>query len=140
MFPYPQSLVDIPPIFHSVEFDGPFQKCQICTRELYEDAQAYMIEKVFRGPETIIEIATCLPCAFEMQNEISAESAQTMQTEFHSKINMTERLEWLGNSGHSLEKADSEESVPEESVSEAEVVAEASSNEETEKYPRNRNW
>lgn len=115
MFPYPQVLVDIPSIFHSVEFDGPFQKCQICSRELLHDAQTYMIEKVFRGPEAIIEIATCLPCSIEMQSEISAESMATIQKEFYGKINIVERLDWLGvQSGTGLtgEELDEAEGTP----------------------------
>lgn len=101
MFPYQQTLVEIPHLFHSVEFDGPFQKCQVCNRELFHDGQAYLIEKVFRGPETIIEIATCLPCAMEMQSSISAESMQTIQQEFHAKVDMMERLRWLGTGSDS---------------------------------------
>lgn len=65
-----------------------------------------MIEKVFRGPETIIEIATCLPCAIEMQGEISAESMATIQKEFYGKINIAQRLEWLGESNELLMEDD----------------------------------
>ena len=116
MFPYNQAHVEIPTIFHSIEFDGPFQNCQICNRELYHDGQAYMIEKVFRGPETIIEIATCWPCAVEMQGSISAESAQTIQREFHDKVNLLERLEWLGaNPEGSDSESDNSESDNSES-------------------------
>lgn len=95
MFPFPQSLVDIPPIFHSLKFGGPFLKCQICTGDLLHEGQGYMIEKVFRGSETIIEIATCLPCSLAVQGEMSEESTLTMQREFHGKVDWSSRMEWL---------------------------------------------
>lgn len=103
MFPYSQSLVDIPSIFHSVEFGGPFQQCQICTRNLMADNQPYMIEKVFRGPETIIEMATCLTCSLQVQSEMSQESQQTLQREFHGKVDWGERLQWLESDGEPLD-------------------------------------
>ena len=68
-----------------------------------------MIEKVFRGPEAIIEIATCLPCAIEMQGEISAESMATIQQEFYGKINIVERLDWLRIQSGSMLAGEGEE-------------------------------
>ena len=99
MFPDRVSLVEIPHIFHSVELGGPFTSCQICTRRLVNEGQPYLIEKVFRGTETIIEIATCMACTIQVQGSMSKESTLTMQREFHGKINWTERLSWLDDQG-----------------------------------------
>ena len=95
MLPVPPALVEIPLLFHSVELGSPFTKCQICSESLFDSEQPYLIEKVFRGTEAIIEIATCLPCSIQVQGNLSNDSAQTLQREFHDKINWGERVSWL---------------------------------------------
>ena len=83
---------NIPTAFHSVEFDGPFQKCMICHRALLDDSEnPYLIEKIYRGKEAIVEMAICVPCLMEMQNEISEESAKTIKNEFQNKIDWDQR-------------------------------------------------
>ena len=78
---------DIPPIFQSVEFDGPFQKCLICNREFYHDDQTpYVIEKIFVRAEAIVEMAVCLNCLTEMNGEMSEESSLTVKNEFENKV------------------------------------------------------
>ena len=160
MFPYQQNLVDIPELFHSVEFKGPFPKCLLCSQPLLDndtvepsseidlthgdnncngqssseinapsddlhsaqipndsndlqqepidpwkenplspnsqnDNQViYMVEKVYRGSEAIMEMAICLPCLMQMQDEISDESKAIIQNQFHSQIDWEARLEW----------------------------------------------
>lgn len=101
----PQHLVEIPPIFFSVEFDGPFRQCQICSRGLLDEGESYLIEKVFRGTETIVEIATCMSCAIEMQSEISEESSLVLHQEFEQKVNIGQRLQWLDRISESSSSA-----------------------------------
>ena len=94
MFTVP-TLIDIPPEFHSIEFDGPFQKCTICTTSLLDAETIYSIEKVYRGAETILEMAVCLNCAMASSQELSEESLAVIQTEFEEKGNWQERMSWI---------------------------------------------
>jgi len=73
--------VPIPPIFQSLEKDGPFEKCINCERPLLEDGVTYLIERAFKGTEPIIELAMCLECHDKLAEELSEESRQNM-TEF----------------------------------------------------------
>jgi hypothetical protein len=73
--------VPIPPIFQSLEKDGPFEKCINCERSLLEDGVTYLIERAFKGDEPIIELAMCLECHDLLADELSEESRQRM-TEF----------------------------------------------------------
>lgn len=78
---------DIPEIFHSFETKKPFAICINCEREL-DDHTDYVIEKAmrrypgFEATDTIFDYAMCMSCAFEMRNELSAVSRQTMDEFF----------------------------------------------------------
>ena len=82
----------IPKLFHSVEKDGPFTQCLQCNRPLIGSGQQYVIEKVFRGTEAIIEIAMCLDCRDESGDSMSSESTEAMQTFFEARANFESRL------------------------------------------------
>ena len=83
---------DIPQIFQSIEFDGPFQKCLICNREFYQNDQTpYVIEKIFVRSEAIVEMAVCLNCLTEMNGEMSEESSLTVKNEFETKVDWSLR-------------------------------------------------
>lgn len=87
---------EIPKQFYSVEHDAPFQNCLICNGALGSASdQPYLIEKIYRGNEVIVEMAICAQCLLNMQNEISEESALTLQKEFQQKVDWEARFSQL---------------------------------------------
>ncbi len=90
MFDSPEMYVPIPKIFHSVYEDGPFSRCIVCSRSLLDETCEYMIEKVFRGTEVIVEHATCQACAEQLSSELSAESTARIERY------LAERVDWAG--------------------------------------------
>lgn len=71
--------MEIPPIFHSVQHEGPFRRCVICQCDLLSPSSQYMIEKVVRGSEAIVEYAMCLACQAETAGQMSADSTERIQ-------------------------------------------------------------
>ncbi len=112
--------LDLPPLLHSVEKDGPFTHCLHCDAELLNGDRPYMIEKIIRGTEVIIEIAMCFACRDEKQDDgISAESQEAIQQFFRSSKGVQNRMQvmnenrdaetidpWLANCLLSGEPAD----------------------------------
>ena len=82
----------IPKLFHSVEKDAPFTHCLQCQRQLIGSGEQYVIEKVFRGTEAIIEIAMCLDCRDASGDSVSAESARALQVFFETRADFANRL------------------------------------------------
>ncbi|MEM9410859.1 MAG: hypothetical protein AAGA30_07075 [Planctomycetota bacterium] len=91
-----QSIVrflDIPKILHSVEKDMPFRNCLQCGADLLTSNRYYVIEKVFKRNEVIVELAMCLECREDQGEEgMSAQSASNMQSFVEQRINVQERL------------------------------------------------
>ena len=85
--------LDIPKVLHSVEKDMPFRNCIHCGSELLFSNQHYVIEKVFKNNEVIIELAMCLDCRGDQSDDgISESSAQTMQAFVQDSIDFDSRL------------------------------------------------
>ena len=82
--------IPIPPIFHQLH-DGPFQRCMICDGELIEADRRYVVERIFRDSEPILEYALCLDCHGQLAEEISEESMQRLQQYFEENLDL-ERL------------------------------------------------
>ena len=91
---------DIPPLFHSVEFDEPFQTCVTCKEKFDEISDPYTVTKVFRGPECVFEYAMCLSCRQDMIEEMSTESRETLENYGRTNKNLREREERFGDSEH----------------------------------------
>ncbi len=88
--------LDIPKILHSVEKDMPFNKCLKCGTDLLTSNHHYVIEKVFRRNEVIIELAMCLNCRGNQCDEgMSQKSADTMKAFVQEKIDFRQRLELM---------------------------------------------
>jgi len=71
-------LPPIPPELMSVYEEGPFTKCTYCSRDLAKAPYPHTVEKIFRGTETIVEFALCLPCIQSLRRELSKESLERM--------------------------------------------------------------
>lgn len=84
----------MPPIFHSLEHDGPFRACSICNRDLAESE--YFIERIFHHAEPIVEMAICTPCRLRHASELSAESQQRIRHFLQTRIRTDARSERLG--------------------------------------------
>jgi hypothetical protein len=84
--------VPIPAAFHSLELDGPFEKCLLCDCELRSSGQPYMIERVFKRAEPIIEYAMCQSCITTSNEELSTESRQSIREWFQASFNPLTRL------------------------------------------------
>ncbi|OUV17562.1 MAG: hypothetical protein CBC46_02325 [Verrucomicrobiaceae bacterium TMED86] len=91
---------DIPPLFHSVEHDGPFESCLTCKESFDEISAPYTVTKVYKGPECVFEYAMCLSCRQKMIDEMSSESRDTLESHFQSNKNLRERENRFGDSEH----------------------------------------
>lgn len=65
----------IPKIYHSEYSGEPFATCLVCEQPLSE-AGDYMVEKVIRNGEAVLEMALCDVCAQGMIREYSQESLE----------------------------------------------------------------
>ncbi len=93
-WPLIPKLISLPPIFHSLESDGPFQECLLCKKSLASVASTYMVERIFRGTEPIVEYAICTDCQHKNSDELSDSSRQAMMELFGS-IDQEARLQQL---------------------------------------------
>lgn len=66
--------IPIPSQFHSLYHDGLFTQCVDCERDLLDGTCVYWIERIFRGPEPICEMAICTACRERLAGELSRES------------------------------------------------------------------
>lgn len=88
--------LQIPKIFHSVEKDMPFRHCIQCNADLLASNRLYVIEKVYRRADVIIELAMCLDCREGQSEEgISEASAAVMQEFVDDRIDFHQRLELM---------------------------------------------
>lgn len=85
---------DIPPLFHSLELDGPFQNCTCCHTPFTDPSTQYVIERIFRGAEPIVEYAMCMGCQESLTAELSEESVSRIHT-FLAGLDHTARLREL---------------------------------------------
>ena len=98
--------VPIPKIFESVEHDGPFTRCLKCGSHLIDSGQQYVIEKVMRGSEPIIELAMCLNCRNDEGTRMSADSAKSIRSYFEERVDFGRRLIDLAVRGHDTDSLD----------------------------------
>ena len=94
------SMSEVPRIFHSVEFDGPFCHCLNCKEKLDEVAVPHIISKAFRGPECVFEYALCQSCHLEMVQSFSEESRANLENFHHENVDLDKRSEKLAESEH----------------------------------------
>ena len=86
----------IPSLFHSFQKDKPFENCLFCDANLLTSNRHYMIEKVFRGNEVIIELAMCLNCREDCSDDgISEKSAAAIKQFLIEKIDFPRRIELM---------------------------------------------
>ena len=86
----------IPRKFHSLEKDGPFTHCVLCNVELIQSNSQYVIEKVFRAEEVIVEMAICFGCRQSTEKDsISEDSRRAIENFFASKTSILQRPEIL---------------------------------------------
>ena len=84
----------LPSLFHSLEFDGPFQRCCLCERALLEGdgfQSPYFIERIFKGSEPIVEYALCFQCRSDQQERVSAESMKRIRAHWSSRVDESKR-------------------------------------------------
>ena len=89
------ALIPIPPEFHSVAEDGPFRECLRCGTSLLQNDEVYLVERVFRGREPIIEYAMCLACVECGSEELSAQSRERIAAHIQENARIEERFERL---------------------------------------------
>lgn len=90
---YPR-LVPIPKIFHSLEQDGPFRNCLQCGGDLRQ-TDRYLIERVFKGAEPIVEYAMCSSCVEASSAELSTESLENVRKYFLENAELQSRVDRL---------------------------------------------
>lgn len=89
---------DIPPFFHSLEHDQPFDSCLTCDRSFQEIDDPYTVSKVFKGTECVFEYAMCLPCRKNMAASFSEESRKNITDFFEGSKNLASRTQEIGAS------------------------------------------
>jgi len=93
-WPLQPQFVPIPEMFHSLELDGPFQNCLRCGKDLLQ-AERYLIERVFKGAEPIVEYAMCGVCVENESQGLSAESLEKVRQHFLDHLDVQSRVERL---------------------------------------------
>jgi hypothetical protein len=84
--------IDIPESFFSDGEGKPFETCLKCGKNLLEDNVTYVVEKAmtntndFKFSSTVYEFAICTECHLEMQNRMSKESVENLNTYYQDKI------------------------------------------------------
>lgn len=69
----------IPPLLFSVYEDRPFTICTRCGESLVHFDRGYLVSKVFKAGECLVEYAICHPCHERMISEYSNESKRALQ-------------------------------------------------------------
>lgn len=91
-------LLKIPSVFHSCQTDEPFDRCLVCGANLLSSNHHYVIEKIYRGSEVIIELAMCVNCQQECGEEgISEESAASLEAFLREKMDFQRRLQLMSS-------------------------------------------
>lgn len=78
------TFVDIPKIFKTSISEDFFRKCLICERDLIENDEEYLIEKVISNGKIELEYAICLDCLQKEREKLSAESLERIEKFFNS--------------------------------------------------------
>lgn len=89
-----------------------------CDAELLSSGRPYLIERVFRGTEPIIEYALCEACVEAAQQELSQESREAVARYLGERVDFAARLERLRN----LQDAADEDLDPESWFSQCAVT------------------
>lgn len=79
----------VPPLLHSL-YDGPFEQCLMCQSELLTPPTEYLIVRMFRCEEPIVEYAICTRCNDRQWESYSAETRTRLATESHELDNAVE--------------------------------------------------
>jgi len=83
----------IPTELYSCQTDAPFENCLICGTNLLSSNRHYVIEKIFRGREVIIELAMCLNCQQDCGDEgMSEESAALLKKFLRERMDFQRRI------------------------------------------------
>lgn len=91
---------EVPRLFHSVEFEGPFKKCLNCEVPFDEMTVPHLISKSYRGPECVFEYAMCQNCHMEMVQSFSEESRESLEAFHRGRVNFDARSEELKDNEH----------------------------------------
>lgn len=83
----------IPELLHSVYEDRPFAICTRCGESLVHFDQGYMISKMFKAGECLMEHAICQPCHEGLVAEYSDESKQALQLHHEHHFHELDSLE-----------------------------------------------
>ncbi len=84
--------LEIPNRFFSDVTDKPFDKCDVCGKQLLDNDVPYVVEKAIKNYEghdfssTIYEFAICTDCHTKMQQSMSAESIQSLQDYYNKEM------------------------------------------------------
>ena len=85
--------IPVPQVFHSVQKEAPFDRCLICNTALLDEGVGYMIEKIYKGTQVIVEHAICLKCCLGKREDLSRESCARIDQYLDQHINMNHRLQ-----------------------------------------------
>ncbi len=81
--------------FDSLETGEPFRHCCACDRSL-TDAGMHIVNKSFVGDECVFEMAMCVDCREEMNEQLSEKSRVAMFDFMHDHAEMDTRERELG--------------------------------------------
>ena len=83
--------IPMPEVFYSVQKEAPFDRCLMCNTALLDEGVGYMIEKIYKGTEVIVEHAICLKCCLSKREDLSRESCTRIDQYLEQYIDMTRR-------------------------------------------------
>ena len=93
------NLIDIPREFYPFESKEPFTECMVCSIDLTLATTDYFVEKAvknnveYKVQDIVFEYAICSGCAQKMQQSISVESQQNLQSFFASNRDFMNKIE-----------------------------------------------
>jgi hypothetical protein len=94
----------IPTHFYPFLEEKPFATCLVCQCELLEDGTQYTIQKTFNREEVVFEYAMCIECQAKLNDELSKESLEAINTFFSERVDFDERNQQYAEAGTTWEE------------------------------------
>ncbi|MGB0582806.1 MAG: hypothetical protein ACPGVU_24235 [Limisphaerales bacterium] len=78
--------IPVPEVFWSFETEAPLRTCLVCSKNLIDSGEQYLIEKAFSKREVMFEYALCLPCHTCLAKELSENSMKLITNYFEEHV------------------------------------------------------
>lgn len=83
--------IPVPKELHSFETGRPFANCVECGKGLLANGTAYLIQKAFKGSETLVEFAHCFDCYESLAASYSKQTRNDIWDFFLDSVDLEQR-------------------------------------------------